>query len=411
MANRIVILGAGIAGAKALQSIHKQFHNDKQTTITVVDKNNYSAFIPMIHELATGSVQTSHLTQPIRGLIDCCLEHFHQAEVKQVDLEQKIVKTSAGDIPYDYLVIAMGSTNNYFGIPGVAEYGIDLKTVPDALNLREHIISRFEQVAQLAIDHPHRRDMLHFVLIGAGYTGVETAGQLADLFSKEMRKLYPEISADEPKVTIVQGNKRILPVLSEQSSKKAQTRLEQLGVHVLTGVRATAVTSEGVSLTNGTVLQSHNVIWTSGILARGGEFFLDEYLEKGRIRVKATLQMEKHPTVFAIGDIAGVIEGGGPHPQTAQAAVQQADLIGGNIKRLIMTEPLEPFRYNHKGDLVPIGNRWAIAEIKKVKLTGFLSWWIRRTVYLMGIMTWSDRIRVVFDWTLNLFTDRDTTKL
>ncbi len=411
MAKRIVILGAGIAGAKALRSIHKQFHDDKQTSITVVDKNNYSAFIPMIHELATGSVQVTHLTQPIRGLIHCCLERFIQAEVKGIDLDQKIVKTSSGEVLYDYLVIAMGSTNNYFGIPGVAEYALDLKTIKDALRLREHIISRFEQVAQLSADDPHRRDLLHFVLIGAGYTGVETAGQLADLFSKELRDLYPEVQADEPKITIVQGNDRILPVLSEKSSEIAKTRLEKLGVTVLTGVRATAVTPEGVSLNNGTVLQSHNVIWTSGVLARGFEFFSDEYLEKGRVKVKATLQMEKYPEVFAIGDIAGVIEAGGPHPQTAQSAVQQAAIIGGNIQKLSDGEPLTPFTYNHKGDLVPIGNRWAIAEIKKVKITGFISWWIRRTVYLMGVISWSDRLRIVIDWTLNLFSQRDTTKL
>lgn len=411
MANRIVILGAGVAGAQALQSIHKQFHGDKQVSITVIDKNNYSAFIPMIHELATGSVQVNDLTQPIRGLIHCCLQRFHQAEVKGIDLDQKVVSTSSGKVPYDYLVIAMGSTNNYFGIPGVAEHALNLKTVNDALRLREHILSRFEQVAQLAADDPHRRDLLHFVLIGAGYTGVETAGQLADLFSKELRKLYPEIGADEPKVTIVQGGDRILPVLSESSSRKAQSRLEQLGVTVLTGVRATSVTPEGVSLNNGTVIESHNVIWTSGILARGGEFFADEYLEKGRIKLKATLQMESHPEVFAIGDIGAVMEGSGPHPQTAQAAVQQASLMGGNIQKLITGEPLTPFRYNHKGDLVPIGNRWAVAEIKKIKMTGFLSWWIRRTVYLMGIMSWSDRIRIVIDWTFNLFTHRDTTKL
>ena len=248
------------------------------------------------------------------------------------------------------------------------------------------------------------------IVVGGGYTGVETAGQLADLFNNEFKKLYPEIQANEPKVTLIQGGNVILPILSESSSTKAKQRLEDLGVNVLTGDRVTVVTKEGVTLSDGKVIESHNVIWASGVLARGKEFFSEDVLEKGRVKVLSTMQMEKYPNVFVIGDIAAVMHGIGPHPQTGQVAVQQAEIIGSNIKNYMTDEPLQPFFYKHKGDLVPIGDRWAIAEIGGIKFSGFLAWWMRRTVYLMGL-AWPDKIRVVFTWTLNLFTKRDTTRL
>jgi NADH:ubiquinone reductase (H+-translocating) len=410
MSKRIVVLGAGVAGAKALKSIHKEFHSDKHVTITVIDKQNYSAYTPMLHEVATGSVQADDITHPIRQIVSCCLERFVKASVQSIDLEQKIIKTDSGLVNYDYLVVALGSTNQFFGVAGADEFALTLKTMDDAIKLKRHIIDSFEAATKLAVDDIHRKHKLHTVIVGGGYTGVETAGQLADLFNDEFKELYPEIQADEPKVTLVQGGKLILPILSESSSIKAQKRLEELGVEVLTGSRVNAVTKEGVSLDNGSILESHNVIWASGVLARGAEFFPEESLERGRVKTLSTLQMEKHPNVFVIGDIAAIMHGSGPHPQTGQVAVQQAEIVGENIKAYMTDQPLQPFLYKHKGDLVPIGDRWAIAEIGQVKLAGFIAWWMRRTVYLLGL-SWSDRARVVFTWTLNLFVKRDTTRL
>lgn len=411
MAKRIVILGAGVAGAQAVKHIHKYFHRQRDTSLTIIDRNNYTAFIPMLHEAATGSVQIQDITHPIRQIITCCLEHFHQAEVKSLDLQQRIVQTSLGSVPYDYLIVALGSDNNFFAVPGAEEHSLTLKTVNDAVRLRRQLIDNFETASRLSRDDLHRRDRLHFVVVGAGYTGVEVAGQIADLLRDEFRDLYPEIQADEPKVTVLQAVDRILPMLKEKSSRKAQKRLEQLGVEVLTNTKVTSVTPEGVCVDNGKVIQSHSVIWTSGVKARGMQFFPESILEKSRVKVKSTLQLYDHPEVFVLGDLAAVMEGGGPHPQTAQVAFEQAKLIGKNLSKIINHEPLEAFHYKHKGDLVVVGNNWAVAEIKGISFTGFPAWWLRRTVYLQGIFSWNDRIRTIFDWTMNLFTKRDTTRL
>jgi NADH dehydrogenase len=172
-----------------------------------------------------------------------------------------------------------------------------------------------------------------------------------------------------------------------------------------------AVTREGVTLDNGKVLSAHHVLWTSGILAVGAKFFPEALLEKGRVKVRSTLQMHDYPEVLVVGDIAAVTEGGGPHPQTAQAAVQQAKLAAQNLAAIIHEQPLRAFTYRHKGDLIPIGDRWALAEIHRLRFTGFFAWWLRRTVYLRGIYSWGDRFRVLFNWTMNLFSHRDTTRL
>lgn len=411
MSKRILILGAGLAGSKALQSIHKEFHNDKQTSIMIADRANYSTFSPMLHEVATGSVQPDHIALPIREIINCCLQKFHLGDVQAIDLEQKIVQFDAEKVSYDYLVVALGATSTFFGVSGAEEYAMPLKTMHDAMALRRRLVDTFETATQLATNDPKRKELLHFVIVGGGYTGVETAGQLADLFQNELRDLYPEISAEEAKITLVQGADRVLPILSESSSEKAGQRLKTLGVNLVTGARVTAVTESGVTLNTGQAIPSSSVIWTSGVLAVGGSFFKEDMLEKGRVKVNSQLQMQGFPEVFVIGDIAGVAESGGPHPQTGQVAVQQATIIGRNIKNLIEKKALHTFTYKHKGDLVPIGDRWAIAEIGPLKFSGFIAWWLRRTVYLMGITTWPDRLKIMFTWTMNLFTHRDTTRL
>lgn len=409
MSKRVVVLGAGVAGAQVLKQIHPFIHGSEHSLV-VVDKNNHSTFAPMLHEVATGAVSPQHITHPIRGIIHCCLERFYQAGVEAIDLDQKIVKTSEGDISYDYLITAIGARTNHFGTPGADQYCLNLKTMHDSLKVRRHIIDSYEMASRLP-SGKEREKQLHFVIIGGGYTGVEMAGQLADLLMNEMKELYGEVYPDEAKITLIHAGDRILPVLKEKSSQLATKRLEALGVRVLVNSKATSVTPEGVSLMNGEVLESKTVIWTAGVVACGDELFATDRLEKSRVKVKSTLQIPDHPEVFVLGDLAYVIDGDGPHPQTGQVAFDQAKLVAKNLRNSFNGEPLEAFSYHHKGDLVPIGNRWAVAEIYGIRIHGFVAWWLRRTVYLQGLFSWSDRVRVVFDWTMNLFSKRDTTRL
>jgi len=408
MSKHILVLGGGVAGAQALKHLQKKFRHEEGYSITVVDKNNYSLFTPMLHEVATGSVGVHSITHPVRGIIPCCV---YQGSVKSIDLQtKKVVTDNHAGISYDYLVLALGSTNNYYGIPGAEEYTLCLKTLNDAMRLRKRVIGAFEKASRLP-KGPEREAMLHFVIVGGGYTGVETAGQLAELFRKDFKNLYSEITPNEPKVTLVQGGKRILPILSEESSARARARLEDLGVNVQLGHRVASVSEHGATLDNQEKIDSHHIIWASGVKARGAEFFPEDMLEKGRIKVKETLQVHDHQEVFVIGDLAATVSEEGPHPQTAQVAVQQSKHCAENLFRYVHGQNLTSFSYKHKGDLIPIGDRWAIAEIGPLKFTGFIAWWLRRTVYLQGLFSWSDRLRVIIDWTMNLFTKRDTTIL
>lgn len=399
-----------MAGAQALHCIHKQFHHNPAYSLMVADRQNFSAFAPMLHEVATGAVTYDHVTHPIREILHCCLETFRNTEVRGIDLEQKLVNTADGPIRYDYLVVALGARTNFYGVPGAQQHAMELKTMKDALALRRRVLDAFEQATRLPSGEA-RRELLHFVIVGGGYTGVEVAGQLATLFFKEFRQLYPEILPDEPQVTLIHAGDRLLPMLKPANSARAIKRLEKLGVHVRVATEVTTVTEKGVVLKDGTIIPSAHVVWAAGVVAVGAEFFKAEMVEKGRVKVKSTLQVPNFPEVFVIGDLAAVTEGNGPHPQTAQAAFEQASLVAKNMRALLDGQPLAGFHYRHKGDLVPIGDRWAIAEVFGIRFTGFLAWWLRRTVYLRGIYSWNDRVRVVIDWTMNLFAKRDTTRL
>lgn len=410
MAKRILVLGAGVAGAQALHCIHKQFHHDPQYSLLVVDRQNFSAFAPMLHEVATGAVASDHVTHPIREIVHCCLETFHNTDVLGIDLEQKLVSTGDGPIRYDYLVVGLGARTNFFGVPGAKEHAMELKTMAHALNIRRRVLDSFEQATKMPAGEA-RRELLHFVIVGGGYTGSELAGQLSSLFFDEFLSIYPEILPDEPRITLVQAGDRVLSMLKPVSSARAQRRLEKLGVDVIVNARVTAVTPKGIVLQSGQIIASQNVVWTSGVQAVGDQFFREDLLVNGRVKVKSTLQVPDFPEAFVIGDLAGVTEGNGPHPQTAQAAFEQARLVAKNLRALVEHQPLGAFHYRHKGDLVPIGDHWAVAEVFGLRFTGFFGWWLRRTVYLRGIFTWNDRIRVVFDWTMNLFSRRDTTRL
>jgi NADH dehydrogenase len=408
MSKKIIIVGGGVAGAQALKFLSKKFKGHKGYSFSVVDKQNYTCFTPMLHEVATGAVLPTNITFPIRQIIPCCV---HQAEVVAIDPKKQIIVTkNKAEISYDYLVLAMGTKNNFYTIPGAEEYTLTLKSMQDAVGLRERLITTFEKATRLPRGI-ERENLLHFVIVGGGYTGVETAGQLAELFRKDFKKLYPEITPDEPKITLVQGGERILPILSERSSHKAKRRLEELGVNVHLGNRVAEVTKSEVILDNKETIQAKNVIWASGVMARGGEFFPEEDLERGRIKVNESLQFEKYNRIFVIGDLAAVMDENGPDPQTAQVAVQQSKVCAENLYNLVHEKPLKRFVYKHKGDLIPIGDRWAVAEIGPFKFTGFFAFWLRRTVYLQGIYSWSDKIRIVINWTMNLFTKRDITQL
>ncbi len=410
MNKRIVVAGTGVAGAQVIKGLRRQLAGRNDYQLIAVDTQNFSAFAPLLHEAATGTATPAHIAHPTRNLIHppCCF--FKQGKITGLDRSAKLLKTDTGDVPYDILVLALGARTNYMGVPGAQEFAYPIKVMADAVRLRERIIDVAEAAAATA-SPAERKAMLSYVVVGGGYTGVELAGQLADWFHRDARRLYPEIPAEDVSITLLQSGDRIVQMMSEKNSAVAQRRLEKLGVTVKNKMQVTAITAEGATLSDGTKMASKNVIWAAGVVAMGDVFYPAASLQKGRIPVKATLQTPDDANIFVVGDLAAVTEGNGPHPQTAQAAFEQAHLVSRNIRHLLEAEPLEGFYYKHKGDLVPIGHGWAVADVYGVRFHGWLAWILRRIVYLRGMLSWFDRIRIIGDWLARIVGPRDTSRL
>ena len=409
----VVIIGGGFGGVQTFRNLHRFIHHKRGAHVTLIDQRNYFLFYPMLHEMATGTVSRTHLTQPIREMLHCCHARFMRATVKKVDRKRRIIHTDDGPVRYDYCVVAVGSRPNDFGVPGVAEHAFALRSVEDCARLRNRIIYCFEEASR---EHREGRRAiwLSFVIVGGGPTGVELAGQLGDLINREMRALYP-LAFDHvaPRITIVESAERILGRHSDYFTNQAGRALKKMGVEIMVNTRVTKVEKDKIHLANNDHIGACTVIWTSGVQSNADQIFTAAELdERSRIPVDAYLRMKDDPRVFALGDAATIHDPGlGFVPQTAQAAVHESRTLAQNIKRTVLGRVLAPYRYHSPGDLVPIGDWFAIAQLGPVRFTGRIAWLLRRLVFLFTMYDWGDRARIALDWTLNMFTFRDTSEL
>lgn len=409
---RVVIIGGGFGGIETFHRLHHLMHRRRGIDVTLIDRKNYFLFTPMLHELATGSIGRNHVTQPLREMIDCCHERFVRAKAERIDRGRRLVVTDAGNYPYDYCVIAVGSRASDFGVPGVTEYALPLKTVNDCVAVRNHLVACFEAAAR-ARNKTEREQQVHFVIVGGGATGVELAGQIGDLLRKEMRALYAAIPCDDVRITIIESGERVLQRHSEFVGMQAARKLKQLGVSIIVNTRVTKVEKNRVHLKNGDHLDACTIIWTSGVQSNADILLPREDLdERGRIKVNEYLRMVDDERVFALGDCAVIADTGmGVVPQTAQAAVAEAKSVARNVRRLVRKKELVPYRHRLRGELVPIGNWFGIAELGPLRFTGRVAWLIRRAVFLVTMYSWPDRFRIALDWFLNAFSFRDTSEL
>lgn len=409
---QIVIIGGGFGGIETFHRLHRFMHRRHGIDVTLIDQKNYFLFTPMLHELATGSIGRNHVTQPLREMIDCCHERFVRAKAERIDRKRRVVHTDNGSYSYDYCVVAVGSRASDFGVPGVREYALPLKTVNDCAAVRNHLIGCFEAAAR-ARNKTEREQAVHFVIVGGGATGVELAGQIGDLLRKEMRALYAAIPYDEVKITLIESGERVLQRHSEFVGMAAMRKLKALGVSIIVNTRVTKVEANKVHLKNGDTLDACTIIWTSGVQSNAECVLPCEDLdERGRVRVDEFLRMVGDERVFALGDCAIIADSGvGVTPQTAQAAVHEAKTVARNVKRAVWHKALVPYRYRSHGELVPIGNWFGIAELGPVHFTGRVAWLMRRTVFLLTMYSWPDRFRIALDWFLNTFSFRDTSEL
>ena len=407
----IVILGGGFGGIYAALRLQNKLGRDANIEITLVNRENFFLFTPMLHEIAAGDLDPADIVSPIRSLLK--RGNFLCGEVEQIDLERKIVGVSHGyerhthPIEYDYLVLALGSVTNFFMLPGVEERSLTMKSLGDAIQLRNRLIAHLEE-ADAEMDTNDAKALLTFVVAGGGFAGVETIAAVND-FIRESLKFYPRLTEEMVSVIVAHPGEVILPELGPDLGAYAQRKLRQRGVEIRTKTKVIEATNEGVKLSDGTFIKTHTLIWTAGTSPHPLLGMLPCESEKGRIKVDEFLQVPKWPGVFAFGDCAVVPNArtGKPHPPTAQHAVREAKTAADNIVADLRGKAMKPFDFKLIGQLAAIGRRTGVAKIFGFKFSGFFAWWMWRTIYLSKLPRFEKKLRVAIDWTLDLIFAKD----
>ncbi|MFV8282447.1 NAD(P)/FAD-dependent oxidoreductase [Christiangramia marina] len=397
---RVVVVGGGFAGLALARNLLKQ-----DVQMVLLDRHNYHTFQPLLYQVSTSGLEPDSIAYPLRKITrssDRCF--FRLTEVQSISAEKNTVHTSIGDIIYDYLVIATGSKTNFFGNDSIEEHGMWMKTVPQALNIRSLILENLEQ-ATITDDPEKRKSLLNFVLAGAGPTGVELSGAIAELRNHIVPKDYPDLDPNEMNIHLLEGMGRVLPPMSEHASEKAQEMLEELGVKVHLNTMVENYDGHLVTTNTELALKTETFIWSAGVTGAPVEGLnASAMVEKAnRYEVNAFNQINGYENIFAIGDIALMATEDFPrgHPMVAQPAIQQGKHLAKNIKRLIKGEPLEAFDYFDKGTMATVGRNRAVVDLHKWKFSGFFAWFVWMFVHLWFLVGFRNRAVTFFNWLYN----------
>ena len=399
---KVVIIGGGFAGVHAAKNLLSS-----SVEIVLIDRHNYHTFQPLLHHVATGFIEPEQAAYPLRSYFrNRANFKFHLAEVQKIDWDNRLVVTNKEIIKYDYLVMATGSAINYVGVSGAQEYTWNLKTLPAAISLRNHIWRCLE----MAGDRNNNQAILTFAVVGGGSTGVEMVGSLAELVRGSMRQDYPDLI---PKIRIVLIHSQSTlvnstPKLHRYTAKK----LNQLGVELYLETRVGKVTKEGVALENGEFIPSHTVIWTAGVRSNSLNTNAVIPIASGqRIPVLPTLQLSQFPNVFVAGDLAGSKHNNHFVPMVAPAAIQQGKAVAHNITRQILGRKLIHFQYRHLGSMTVISRHSAIAQIGRLSLTGWFAWLLWLAIHLINLSGIRHRLFVLINWLWSYFTNEQPHRL
>ena len=420
---RIVVLGGGFAGVECTRHLEDYFKNDPNVELVMVSEDNFLLFTPLLPQVASGMIETRHAITSIRTIIQ--KTKFYEGRIKNIDPHGKIVnlwgtaEKRGISLHYDFLVVALGSETNYFGMADVEKNAYSMKTLNDAVLLRNRIIDMLEQ-SENEENPILRKGMLTFVVVGAGFAGVETAGEIKDLLS-DVTKHYPHIDDDDVRVIILEALPSILPGFQESLAKFTKKKMQERGIEIQLKTAVTSFDGHEVKTKklNGkdegeiNAIQTKTLIWTAGVTPVNTIKRSLFKTERGMIIVDNHLQVEDFPGVFAIGDCALFInpETKRPFPPTAQLAEAMAKVAAFNLKTLISSGQKKKFTYKPRGQMAIIGKRTGIATIFGINTAGFWAWLIWRDVYLQKIPKWDKRIRVLIDWTVDLFFGRDISRL
>lgn len=397
---RVVIIGGGFAGI----ALAKKLRN-KNVQVVLLDKHNYHTFQPLLYQVATGGLEAGSIAYPIRKVIQEYNDfYFRLTSVKEIDTVNQKVIAEIGDLHYDYLVIATGSKTNYFGNKEIERNVMSMKTIPQSLNIRSLILENFEQ-AVLTKDQPEKDALINFVLVGAGPTGVELAGALAEMKKAILQKDYPDLDIAKMEINLVQGGDRVLNTMSEKSSAEAEKFLEDLGVKIWKNVRVTNYDGRTITTDSNLTFETATVIWTAGVKGAAIAGLDASSLVKNveRIRVNHFNQVVGYNNIFAIGDIATMETEKYPqgHPMMAQPAMQQGVLLAENLVQLLSQKPMKPFEYNDKGAMATIGRNLAVVDLPHYHFSGVFAWFVWMFVHLFSLIGFKNKAVVFLNWVYN----------
>jgi NADH dehydrogenase len=396
----VVIVGAGFGGLAAARALARE-----PVRVTVIDRHNYHAFLPLLYQVGTAGLEPQDIAYPVRQILRRIPNAvFRLAEVTGADLAGRTLETEEGErIAYDRLILAVGSRTESFGVPGVSEHAFELHSIDEARAFRNHVLRTLER-ADWVRDAAERERLLRFVVVGGGPTGLEVAGQLAELRRHVVPRDYPGIDRDDVRVVLLEATGELLRAMPAELRASARRQLEELGVEVRLGAQVARVAADRVELADGTSLAARTVLWAAGVRAAAlAEKLGLETGRGGRAVVGADLRAEAHPEVFAIGD-AALVRGAEALPQIAPVAIQQGRAAARNIARSLAGQPPEPFRYRDQGQLATIGRSRAVANVFGLRFSGRTAWWVWLVVHVMKLVGFRNRAVVLVNWAYSYFT-------
>jgi NADH dehydrogenase len=391
---KVVVLGGGFGGLTAARNL------SKFADVTVVDRHNFQTFLPLLYQVSTAGLAADHVAYPIRGALKKTGAKFCMASPIAIDRRNKEIKLDSSEVlSFDHLVVALGSATSDFGIPGVSEYALGMKSVTEALTIRAEVMRRFEDLCRFKDD-----TTFNVTVVGGGPTGVEMAGALAELKRGPLKSDEPNAAANI-RVRIIEASSRLLPPFAESLSARTKKDLEKLEVEVLLNSAVKKVEHRKIELSDGRIIDSEITIWAAGVTGSPAITKLNLPTERGRIKVEKTLQVSNYPYIWAIGDNAGAKDKTGRFlPMVAPVAIQQGKFLAKQIKRISDGKPLEDFKYLDKGSMATIGRHKAIVEVKGLKMTGVLAWYAWLWLHLFYLLGGRNKIGTMADWTWNYLT-------
>jgi NADH dehydrogenase len=374
----------------------------------LIDRNNYHLFTPLLYQVASALLDPGEIARPVRELVRPLGNvEFRQAEITGVDLARRVLNTDRGPVPYDYLVLATGSQSDYFGNASLALHAFGLKELGEGLALRNRVLGRVE-AAQWVDDADRRRVMLTFAIVGGGPTGVEMAGALSELIRHVLKKDYPKLELSEVRVILLEAANWVLGTFDPTLREDARRSLEKKGVEVMLNAKVAEVTEDSISLASGEVIPAGTIVWTAGVRASELGAVLGSQLgRQARVLVDNTLQLPGHPVVFVIGDLAGAVIAGQPLPMLIPVAMQEGRRVAATIKDMAANGGATAFVYKDPGTMATIGRNSAVAQLGRVRLSGFPGWVMWLTVHLVNVVSFRSRVLVLVNWAWDyLFYDR-----